>query len=53
VREREALILRVVEERNYADVATLLRCSEQAARARVSRALRRLATVMERERALG
>jgi RNA polymerase sigma factor (sigma-70 family) len=47
--EREAITLRVVEEREYPDVAKRLRCSEQAARARVSRALRRLAVVMEHE----
>ncbi len=50
--EREAITLRVVEERDYPDVAAQLRCSEQAARARVSRALRRLAVVMEHEGAL-
>lgn len=36
---RDALRLRVVEEREYAEVATLLGISEQTARARVSRAL--------------
>jgi RNA polymerase sigma-70 factor, ECF subfamily len=49
VAEREAITLRVVEEREYSDVAMQLRCSEQAARARVSRALRRLSVVMEQE----
>jgi RNA polymerase sigma-70 factor, ECF subfamily len=53
MREREAVTLRVVDERDYADVARLLRCSEQAARTRVSRALRHLATVLEREGAFG
>jgi len=48
-KEREVITLRVVEERDYSDVAVRLRCSEQAARARVSRALRRLAVVMEHE----
>ncbi len=43
VEHREALRLRVVEERDYADVAATLGVSEQAARARVSRALRTLA----------
>jgi RNA polymerase sigma-70 factor (ECF subfamily) len=42
VEQREALRLRVVEERSYADVALALGVSEQAARARVSRALREL-----------
>ena len=40
--ERELLLLRVVEERPYSEIAVRLRCSPQAARARVSRALRRL-----------
>ncbi len=39
---RDALRLRVVEERPYSDVARELGVSEQAARARVSRALRAL-----------
>ena len=42
-REREAVRLRIVEERSYPEVAQALGISEQAARARVSRALRRLA----------
>src|SRR5262249_34929335 len=40
--ERELLLLRVVEERPYSEIAVRLRCSPQTARARVSRALRRL-----------
>jgi RNA polymerase sigma-70 factor, ECF subfamily len=40
--ERELLLLRVVEERPYREIAVRLRCSPQTARARVSRALRRL-----------
>jgi RNA polymerase sigma-70 factor, ECF subfamily len=40
--QREALWLRVVEEEPYASVAQRLGISEQAARARVSRALRTL-----------
>ncbi len=40
--QRDALRLRVVEERPYADVALSLGISEQTARARVSRALRAL-----------
>jgi len=41
--QRDALRLRVIDERPYAEVARTLGISEQAARARVSRALRRLA----------
>jgi RNA polymerase sigma-70 factor (ECF subfamily) len=41
--QREALQLRIVEERSYADVARMLGISEPTARARVSRALRALA----------
>jgi RNA polymerase sigma factor (sigma-70 family) len=37
---REALQLRVIEERSYAELAAMLDVSEQTARARVSRALR-------------
>lgn len=40
--QREALWLRVVEEQSYATVAARLGISEQAARTRVSRALRSL-----------
>lgn len=40
--QREVLRLRVVEEREYAEVAAALGVSEQTARARVSRALRAL-----------
>jgi RNA polymerase sigma factor (sigma-70 family) len=40
VRHRDALRLRIVEEREYAEVARVLGVSEQVARARVSRALR-------------
>ena len=40
--ERDALVLRVVEERPYREIARQLRCSPEAARLRVSRALRRL-----------
>jgi RNA polymerase sigma factor (sigma-70 family) len=41
--QRDALRLRVIDERSYAEVALKLGISEQTARARVSRALRRLA----------
>jgi RNA polymerase sigma factor (sigma-70 family) len=40
--QRDALRLRVIDERPYAEVALTLGISEQTARARVSRALRRL-----------
>jgi RNA polymerase sigma factor (sigma-70 family) len=44
---REALRLRVVEERPYDEVADALGISEQTARARVSRGLRTLARALE------
>jgi RNA polymerase sigma-70 factor (ECF subfamily) len=40
--QREAIKLRVLEERSYPEVARALGVSEQTARARVSRALRAL-----------
>jgi RNA polymerase sigma factor (sigma-70 family) len=46
-RQRDALRLRVVDERPYYEVAQTLGISEQTARARVSRALRRLADAIE------
>ncbi len=45
--QREAMTLRVVEGRTYEEVARLMACSEQVARARVSRGLRRLARLLE------
>jgi RNA polymerase sigma factor (sigma-70 family) len=45
--QREALRLRVVEERPYEDVARRLGVSEQVARARVSRGLRALTAALE------
>jgi RNA polymerase sigma-70 factor, ECF subfamily len=45
--DREALELRVGQSRSYADVASRLRCTPQAARLRVSRALRRLQTELK------
>jgi RNA polymerase sigma-70 factor (ECF subfamily) len=45
-----ALRMRVVEERGYDEVAAALGVDEQAARARVSRALRGLAAQLEDER---
>ncbi|MBE2317933.1 RNA polymerase sigma factor [Solirubrobacter sp. CPCC 204708] len=47
---REALRLRVLEERPYPEVAAALGIAEPAARARVSRALRGLAAELESER---
>jgi len=48
--QREALELRVLEDRSYEEVARELHCSEQTARARVSRGLRALASLLESER---
>ncbi len=45
--EREILTLRVVEERPYREIAERLGCTSQAARLRVSRALRRLHATVE------
>lgn len=45
--QRDALRLRVVDERPYEEVARQLGISEQTARARVSRALRRLADALD------
>lgn len=45
--QREALTLRVIEGRPYREVAAELRCSEETARARVSRGLKRLATLID------
>lgn len=45
--QRDALRLRVLDERPYREVARTLGISEQAARARVSKALRRLADAIE------
>jgi RNA polymerase sigma-70 factor (ECF subfamily) len=50
VEQRDALQLRVVEERPYPEVARVLGVSEQAARARVSRGLRALASALEPHR---
>ncbi len=51
VEQREALRLRVLEDRSYPEVAEVLGISEQAARARVSRGLRALARALEPMRA--
>lgn len=45
--QRDALRLRVIDERPYCEVARVLGISEQTARARVSRALRSLADAIE------
>jgi RNA polymerase sigma-70 factor (ECF subfamily) len=45
--QREAMRLRVMEERPYEEVARLLECTEATARARVSRGLRRITQVLE------
>ncbi len=45
--QREAVTLRVLEGRTYQEVAAALRCTEQAARARVSRGLHRLGQLLE------
>lgn len=45
--QRDALRLRVVEERSYPEVAMVLGVSEQTARARVSRGLRSLRSMLE------
>jgi RNA polymerase sigma-70 factor (ECF subfamily) len=45
--QREALRLRVIEGRSYHDVARALGCTEQTARARVSRGLKRLAAQLD------
>ena len=45
--QQQALMLRVVEEHSYEEIAQELRVSEQVIRARVSRALRQLALAME------
>jgi RNA polymerase sigma factor (sigma-70 family) len=50
--QREAVRLRIVEERSYEEVARALGISEQAARARVSRGLRTLARALEPHRGL-
>jgi RNA polymerase sigma factor (sigma-70 family) len=45
--QRAAIEARVIEERDYLDVARQLRCSEQVARKRVSRGLARLRAKLE------
>jgi RNA polymerase sigma-70 factor, ECF subfamily len=45
--QRDALTLRVVEGRSYREVAEVLKCTEETARARVSRGLKRLTRTLE------
>jgi RNA polymerase sigma-70 factor (ECF subfamily) len=45
--QREALRLRVIEGRPYREVALELGCSEETARARVSRGLKQLAAQLD------
>ena len=45
--QRESVRLRVMEERSYEEVARMLDCTPETARARVSRGLRKLAIVLE------
>ncbi len=44
---REAVLLRVVEEHSYGDIAKRVRCSEALARQRVRRGLRAMRTTLE------
>lgn len=44
---REALVARIVDERDYDEIAADLACSEQVVRKRVSRGLRRLRAALE------
>ena len=41
--ERQAVLARVIDEREYPEIAAMLGCSEEAVRTRVSRGLARLA----------
>jgi RNA polymerase sigma-70 factor, ECF subfamily len=45
--QRDAVTARVVEERDYAQIAQELRCSEQVVRQRVHRGLRRLRVLLK------
>ena len=48
-KQQEVLRMRVVDERSYHEISTLLSVSEQVARARVSRALQRLKDVLHQD----
>ena len=45
--ERQVLVLRLVEDRSYREIADLLNCTPVAARLRFSRTLRRLSLALE------
>ena len=45
--QREAMTLRVIDGRPYEEVARMLACTEETARARVSRGLKRLARILD------
>ena len=45
--QRDAMRLRVIDDLGYAEVAQRLRCTEQSARQRVSRGLRKVALVLQ------
>jgi RNA polymerase sigma-70 factor (ECF subfamily) len=45
--QREAMRLRVIDGLGYAEVAQRLRCTEQSARQRVSRGLRKIALLLQ------
>jgi RNA polymerase sigma-70 factor, ECF subfamily len=45
--QREAMSLRVIEGRSYVEIARTLSCTEQTARARVSRGVRRMARLLD------
>jgi RNA polymerase sigma-70 factor (ECF subfamily) len=45
--QREAMRLRVIDGLGYAEVAERLRCTEQNARQRVSRGLRKIALLLQ------
>jgi RNA polymerase sigma-70 factor (ECF subfamily) len=47
--QREAVRMRVLDERDYSDIAAVLQVSEQVVRARVSRGLRALAPMLSNE----
>jgi RNA polymerase sigma factor (sigma-70 family) len=49
VAEREAVLARIVNEREYVDIARDLRCSPNVIRQRVSRGLTRIRTTLETE----
>ena len=53
VKNREAVRLRVVEERDYAEIAEQLSCTAGAARVRVLRGLRQLEIEFDSVRAIG